>query len=131
VRFRSERLSGKSGAGYGAEHRGNRPSGTLAESVTWEHGWDITVYNLEHAFSPSTPEADLWEFDTSLVLRAGSRIAMATQRNPVSKSQKNLKKKKEKKRKEKMGVVARIFNPSTQEAEAGGFLSSRPAWSTK
>jgi hypothetical protein len=23
------------------------------------------------------------------------------------------------------------FNPSTQEAEAGGFLSSRPAWSTK
>jgi hypothetical protein len=23
------------------------------------------------------------------------------------------------------------FNPSTREAEAGGFLSSRPAWSTK
>jgi hypothetical protein len=23
------------------------------------------------------------------------------------------------------------FNPSTQEAEAGRFLSSRPAWSTK
>jgi major histocompatibility complex class I len=22
------------------------------------------------------------------------------------------------------------FNPGTQEAEAGGFLSSRPAWST-
>jgi hypothetical protein len=28
-------------------------------------------------------------------------------------------------------VVAHTFNPSTQEAEAGGFLSSRPAWSTK
>jgi hypothetical protein len=28
-------------------------------------------------------------------------------------------------------VVAQAFNPSTQEAEAGGFLSSRPAWSTK
>jgi hypothetical protein len=28
-------------------------------------------------------------------------------------------------------VVARAFNPSTQEAKAGGFLSSRPAWSTK
>jgi hypothetical protein len=27
--------------------------------------------------------------------------------------------------------VAHTFNPSTQEAEAGGFLSSRPAWSTK
>jgi hypothetical protein len=31
------------------------------------------------------------------------------------------------------GVVANAFNPSTweAEAEAGGFLSSRPAWSTK
>jgi hypothetical protein len=29
------------------------------------------------------------------------------------------------------GVVAHTFNPSTWEAEAGGFLSSRPTWSTK
>jgi hypothetical protein len=28
-------------------------------------------------------------------------------------------------------VVANTFNPSTWEAEAGGFLSSRPAWSTE
>jgi hypothetical protein len=28
-------------------------------------------------------------------------------------------------------VVAHAFNPSTWEAEAGGFLSSRTAWSTK
>jgi hypothetical protein len=28
-----------------------------------------------------------------------------------------------------MGVVVHDFNPSTLEAEAGGFLSSRPAWS--
>jgi hypothetical protein len=28
-------------------------------------------------------------------------------------------------------VVAHTFNPSTWEAEAGGFLSLRPAWSTK
>jgi hypothetical protein len=28
-------------------------------------------------------------------------------------------------------VVAHAFNPSTREAEAGGFLSSRPAWSTE
>jgi hypothetical protein len=26
-----------------------------------------------------------------------------------------------------MGMVVHAFNPSTQEAEAGGFLSSRPA----
>jgi hypothetical protein len=31
----------------------------------------------------------------------------------------------------KLGVVAHAFNSSTQEAEAGGFLSSRPAWFTK
>jgi hypothetical protein len=29
------------------------------------------------------------------------------------------------------GMVARAFNPSTWEAEAGEFLSSRPAWSTE
>jgi hypothetical protein len=28
-------------------------------------------------------------------------------------------------------VVVHAFNSSTREAEAGGFLSSRPAWSTK
>jgi hypothetical protein len=28
-------------------------------------------------------------------------------------------------------LVAHAFNPSTWEAEAGGFLSLRPAWSTK
>jgi hypothetical protein len=27
--------------------------------------------------------------------------------------------------------VAHAFNPSTREAEAGEFLSSRPAWSTE
>jgi hypothetical protein len=35
------------------------------------------------------------------------------------------------KKKNEPGVVAHAFNPSTREAEAGGFLSSRPAWSTK
>jgi hypothetical protein len=34
-------------------------------------------------------------------------------------------------RERKPGVVAHAFNPSTPEAEAGGLLSSRPAWSTK
>jgi major histocompatibility complex class I len=31
----------------------------------------------------------------------------------------------------KPGMVAHAFNPSTWEAEAGGFLSLRPAWSTE
>jgi hypothetical protein len=34
-------------------------------------------------------------------------------------------------RKRARAVVAHTFNPNTREAEAGGFLSSRPAWSTK
>ena len=29
------------------------------------------------------------------------------------------------------GMVAYAFNPSTWEAETGGFLSSRSAWSTE
>jgi hypothetical protein len=36
-----------------------------------------------------------------------------------------------KKKKGSRAVVAQAFNPSTWEAEAGGFLSSRLAWSTK
>jgi hypothetical protein len=31
----------------------------------------------------------------------------------------------------RLGVLAHTFNPSSQEAEAGGFLSSRPVWSTE
>jgi hypothetical protein len=38
---------------------------------------------------------------------------------------------KKKKKNKQPGEVAYAFNPSTPEAEAGGFLSSRPAWSTK
>jgi hypothetical protein len=37
-----------------------------------------------------------------------------------------LKKKKKKKKKWGRAVVAHVFNPSTWEAESGGFLSSRP-----
>jgi hypothetical protein len=39
--------------------------------------------------------------------------------------------KKFKEKPDQPGVVAHAFNPSTWEAEAGGFLSSRPAWSTE
>jgi hypothetical protein len=42
---------------------------------------------VELAFNPSTPEAEVGrslEFKASLVYRVSSRIARATQRNPVS-----------------------------------------------
>jgi hypothetical protein len=61
-------------------------------------------------------------FKTSLVYKRNSRTVRATQRTPVSKNKNKL---------GKPGVVAHAFNPSTWEAEAGRFLSSRPAWSTK
>jgi hypothetical protein len=38
---------------------------------------------------------------------------------------------KKKKKKCSWAVLAHAFNPSTWEAEAGGFVSSRPAWSTE
>jgi hypothetical protein len=43
--------------------------------------------------------------------------------------QNSAKKKKRKKIVAEPSVVAHAFNPSTREEEAGGFLSSRPAWS--
>ena len=34
-------------------------------------------------------------------------------------------------KKKSLAVVAHTYNPSTWEAEAGGLLSSRTAWSTE
>jgi len=50
--------------------------------------WEVVVV---HAFNASIQEAKaggFLEFETSLVLRASSRTARATQRNPVSKKKK-------------------------------------------
>uniref|UniRef100_A0A8C6HYG5 Uncharacterized protein n=1 Tax=Mus spicilegus TaxID=10103 RepID=A0A8C6HYG5_MUSSI len=79
------------------------------------------------AFNPSTWEA---EAGGSLEFKASpsSKTARTTQRNPVLK---NRNRKQTNKKQKKPGVVAHAFNPSTREAEAGGFLSSRPAWSTE
>jgi hypothetical protein len=52
------------------------------------------------------------------------------QKNKKNKKTKKTKNKKQKQKKNNQpGSVA--FNPSTWEAEAGGFLSLRPAWSTE
>jgi hypothetical protein len=66
--------------------------------------------------------------EASLVYKVSSRTAKAIQRNPVSKNKTKQNKTNEKKM---LGVVAHAFNPSTWEAEAGRFLSSRSAWSTE
>jgi hypothetical protein len=44
---------------------------------------------------------------------------------------KNQDKKQNTKTKQSRAVVLHAFDPSTWEAEAGRFLSSKPAWSTK
>jgi hypothetical protein len=41
------------------------------------------------------------------------------------------KKETKKEKKKSRAEVEQAFNPSTREAEAGRFLSSRPAWSTE
>jgi hypothetical protein len=88
---------------------------------------------VTHAFEPSTQEAEAgWisEFEASLVYKVSSRTARAIQRNPVSKNQINKNKKTKQKQKPAAKVlVAHALNPSTQEVEAGGPLSLRPAWS--
>jgi hypothetical protein len=60
-------------------------------------------------------------------------IAAMVKVGQKEKKVKNQKKQKTKKQKKKkmLGVVAHAFNPSTGEAEAGRFLSLRPAWSIK
>jgi hypothetical protein len=52
-------------------------------------------------------------------------------RDPASKTATHKQKKAYKNESSSQAVVAYTFNPSTWEAEAGGFLSSRPAWSTE
>jgi hypothetical protein len=76
-----------------------------------------------HAVNPSTQETKVGralEFKGSLVYIVSFRTTESTQRILVLKKNKNSR-----------VVVKSAFNPSTREAEAGGFLSSRPTWSTE
>jgi hypothetical protein len=76
---------------------------------------------VAHTFNLSTQEAErqISEFKASLIYRVSSRTARTTEKPYFEK------------RKKSRAVVAHAFNPSTREAEAGEFLSSRPAWSTE
>ena len=71
---------------------------------------------VAHTFNSSIWESeagDLFEFETSLIDRASSRTARATQRNPALKKQANQPKQKNKKLGFDPGVMAHIFNLST------------------
>ena len=92
---------------------------------------------VAHAYNHNT-EQSCHEFRISLCHIVSSRLAWATKWDCVSKKQKQNKAnpKKFSKRPTKIPrwngpVVAHAFNPSTWEAEAGGSLSSRTAWSTE
>ena len=91
---------------------------------------------------PALKGRDKWisEFEASLVYRVSYRTARAIQRNPVSKNKKKTKKtKKNKTKKKKRKKHARAgqwwrtpLTPALgRQRQAGGFLSSRPAWSTE
>jgi hypothetical protein len=97
---------------------------------------------VAHTFNPSTWEAEaeaerqrerqrqrgrergrgrrISEFEAGLVCRVSSRTPQGYTEKPCLKKTKN-----------QLDKVAHTFNPSTREAEAGGFLSSRPVWSTE
>jgi hypothetical protein len=61
-----------------------------------------------------------------------ARTARAIQRKPVLKKQKERKKETNKQtNKLKLANGGGCLNPITWEAEAGGFLNLRPAWSTE
>ena len=94
------------------------------------------IYRIKIIFKPGSGGPLLWsqhlggrgrwisEFEANLVYRVSSRTAKTTQRNPVSKN-------KQKKLFLGREVVSHAYNPSTWKTEAGGFLSSRLAWSTE
>jgi hypothetical protein len=66
---------------------------------------------VAHAFNPSTWEAEagkISEFQASLVYTVSSRTARTTQRNPVSKTNKQTNKHK----KEGAGVYSSVVEPS-------------------
>jgi hypothetical protein len=68
---------------------------------------------------PALGRQKLGEFGTCLVYTVSSRLAKVYTETPISKTE------------DRPGVVVHIFKPSTWEAEAGRFLSLRPAWSTE
>jgi hypothetical protein len=74
-----------------------------------------------------------WMFKTSLGHTMSARITWATVwKKKVSQTKQKYERQLFLIKKNKgWAMVAHAFNPSTWEAEAGWFLSSRPAWSTK
>ena len=79
---------------------------------------------VSHAFNPRTLEA---KTSGSLSLRPALKWQSKSQEGQSELHRETL----SWKAKSELGVVAHAFNSTTWEAGAGGFLSSKPAWSTE
>jgi hypothetical protein len=93
--------------------------------------WGGSIYGL-HSFIQDTHKAQkqMWEPHIIKASSAGAKgraLAAIVLRLPKSEDLEY----ESKRRPGGGGLKAHAFNPSTWEAEAGRFLSSRPAWSTE
>jgi hypothetical protein len=61
----------------------------------------------------------------------GKQTGTSLKQEPMEQPQGQVEQGKKRQQLPRSGAVVHTFNPSTQEAEAGGSLHSRPAWSTQ
>jgi hypothetical protein len=79
--------------------------------MAWKSIDTVDLYSFYHQFS-----SDLYCFHPGYVVISTGMTVMRKVKEEYIKS---------------WAVVVHAFNPSIWEAEAGGFLSLRPAWSTE
>jgi hypothetical protein len=92
---------------------------------TWEFLTGSAILSNKHLRNIKRVDLERQRWERQ-AMRAWLRLE-SPRRNPQSFPSKRKKSKKQL----QPGMVAHAFNPSTREAEAGRYLSSRPAWSTE